>query len=169
MRKIIALAGIAVVAAAGFALASGAGNSASAKSGPTIVDVAASNPDFTTLVAAVQEANLVEVLDGRRQFTVFAPTNDAFAELGLNADNVDEVPDDVLTSILLYHVSPGNRESTSVVGADRIRTLNGGFLMPALQGNDLTIEAANSTATVVAADVDASNGVIHVIDTVLLP
>jgi uncharacterized surface protein with fasciclin (FAS1) repeats len=167
MRKIIALAGIAVVAAAGFALASGAGNSASAKSGPTIVDVAASNPDFTTLVAAVQEANLVEVLDGRRQFTVFAPTNDAFAELGLNADNVDEVPDDVLTSILLYHVSPGNRESTSV--ADRIRTLNGGFLMPALQGNDLTIEAANSTATVVAADVDASNGVIHVIDTVLLP
>jgi uncharacterized surface protein with fasciclin (FAS1) repeats len=169
IRKAIALTGIAVVAAAAFLLAPGESKTAEAGKGPTIVEIAASNPNFSTLVAAVQEAGLVDTLNGKRQFTVFAPTNDAFADIGLNAGNIAAVPDDVLRGILLYHVAPGNREAGAVLESDRIRTVSGGFLFPVVTGSGLTIEAENSTANVVAADIDASNRVIHVVDAVLLP
>jgi uncharacterized surface protein with fasciclin (FAS1) repeats len=169
IRKVIALTGIAALAAAAFILAPAETKTAEAGKGPTIVDIAAGNPDFTTLVAAVQEAGLVDTLNGNRQFTVFAPTNDAFADIGLNAGNIGTVPDEDLKGILLYHVAPGNREASDVLDSDKIRTMSREFLYPVLTDSGLTIEAENSTANVVAADIDASNGVIHVVDTVLLP
>ena len=169
IRKAITLTGIAAIAAGAFLLAPAESKTAEAAKGPTIVDIAAGNPNFTTLVAAVQEAGLVDTLNGNRQFTVFAPTNDAFAGIGLNAGNIGAVPDDVVRGILLYHVAPGNREASDVIDSDKIRTMSRGFLYPVLTTSGLTIEAENSSANVVAADIDASNGVIHVVDAVLLP
>lgn len=136
----------------------------------TIVEIAVADPDnFSTLVAAVQRAGLVDTLNGRRHFTVFAPTDDAFAEIGLNAGNIDTVPIPVLKNILLYHVTDGDRNSQSVIPAERVRMANGEFVFPQLTPGGAIIEGANSTATIIIPDVNASNGVIHVIDTVLLP
>ena len=169
IRAILALTGLTIVAGAAFLMAPSDTKTAEAAKGPTIVEIAASNPNFTTLVAAVQEAGLVDTLNGNRQFTVFAPTNDAFAAIGLNAGNIGTVPDEDLKGILLYHVAPGNREASDVLDSDRIRTMSRAFLYPVLTNSGLTIEAENSTANVVAADIDASNGVVHVVDAVLLP
>lgn len=145
------------------------------KPGDSIVDIAASNPNFSTLVAAVSKAGLVETLDGNRMFTVFAPTNAAFdaaAEAVLGAGNsgmdlVNALDEETLTNILLYHVAPGERFSESVVSADRIRMMNKSFTF--VEGT--TIVGNNSSADLVLdlIDIDARNGVIHVIDFVLLP
>ena len=133
---------------------------------PSIVDVAvAVNQDsgeFSTLIAALQAAGLVEALDGNKHYTVFAPTDAAFAQLGLNAGNVGSLPTETLTDIQLYHVTRGDRFSQSVLPVRQIRMLNGDFTHPSRDG---TINGA----TIVAADIDAGNGVIHVIDAVLLP
>lgn len=135
-----------------------------------------SDPDgeFATLIAAVLAADpsVLETLDGNGQFTVFAPTDAAFATLGLNAGNVGTLPQDALTNILAYHVARGDRDSTQVVGSDRIRMLNKQFVFvevtPAgafLVDND----ADSPNAQIVTVDVEADNGVIHVIDNVILP
>lgn len=131
----------------------------------TIVGIALSNPDFSTLVAAVVAADLVDVLNGRRQLTVFAPTNDAFAAIGLNEDNIGDVPRDVLTDILLYHVTPGRRIAKSVVNAPRIQMLNGGATTISRSAGAVRINAS----TIVTTDLSARNGIVHVIDAVLLP
>ena len=143
----------------------------------SIVDIALGNEAFSTLVAAVVKADLVAVLDGNRDFTVFAPTNDAFdaaaaAVLGEGATGpelVDALPVDVLTDILLYHVAPGERFSGDVVGAQRIRTMNKSFLF--VDADSLSLLGIGSEAGLVLdlIDIEASNGVIHVIDFVLLP
>jgi uncharacterized surface protein with fasciclin (FAS1) repeats len=145
------------------------------KPGDSIVDIAASNPNFSTLVAAVSKAGLVETLDGNRMFTVFAPTNDAFdaaAEAVLGPGNtgmdlVNALDKASLTNILLYHVAPGERFSESVVNANRIRMMNKSFTYV----DGTTIIGNNSSADLVLdlIDIDARNGVIHVIDFVLLP
>ena len=139
-----------------------------APSGPSIVDIAlASNAEtgeFSTLIAALQAADLVGVLDGNKHYTVFAPTDAAFAQLGLNASNISSLDKATLTTILLYHVTHGDRFSQSVVGARQIRMLNGEFTKISTSGG-VTINGAN----IVAVDIDARNGVIHVIDQVLLP
>jgi uncharacterized surface protein with fasciclin (FAS1) repeats len=132
---------------------------------PTIVEIAAGNPNFTTLVAAVQAAGLVDLLNGNRQFTVFAPTNDAFAKLGLNAGNIGALPKDQLSAILLYHVAPGERFADSVVNARQIRMMNKQFTQVTVNSSGAFINSSR----IIATDIDASNGVIHVIDTVLLP
>jgi len=132
---------------------------------PSIVDIAAGNDNFETLVAAVVAADLVETLDGMRQFTVFAPTDDAFAAIGLNPGNVGGVDKAVLTNILLYHVAPGSRLSQSVVTVRQLRMMNKDFI--GVNGTQLT--ANNSTANIIGPDNKARNGVVHVIDTVLLP
>lgn len=142
---------------------------------PSIVEIALDNPAFSTLVAAVVKADLVTTLDGRRQFTVFAPTNDAFdaaaaALLGEGSTGIDLVEGldvETLTEVLLYHVSPGNRLSQSVLSANRIRMLNKDFLFV----DGLTLEGNASSADLVVdlVDIRARNGVIHVIDFVLLP
>ena len=145
------------------------------KPGETIVEIALGNENFTTLVAAVVKAELVDVLNGNRMFTVFAPTNDAFdaaAEAVLGAGNsgtdlIDALPKSDLTNILLYHVSPGERFSGDVVTAERIRMMNKDFTYV----DGTTIVGNNSSANLILdlIDIDASNGVIHVIDFVLLP
>ncbi|MEM8761269.1 MAG: fasciclin domain-containing protein, partial [Pseudomonadota bacterium] len=122
---------------------------------------------FNTLVAAVQAAGLVETLKGEGPFTVFAPTDAAFAALPPGTvDNLLKPENrDTLVSVLTYHVVAGKVMSGDIAG----QTLSA----PTVQGSALDIDATNgvqvNNATVVAADVEASNGVIHVIDTVLLP
>ncbi len=136
---------------------------------PTIVDIALAvneeTGEFSTLIAALVEADLVEVLDGRRQFTVFAPTDEAFATLGLNAGNIGTLPVEALTNILLYHVSPGERFAEDVISSTRIRTVSKGFTFPSVTADGVFINQSK----ILAVDIDASNGVIHIIDTVLLP
>jgi len=139
--------------------------------GPSIVDAAvqvnAATGEFDHLIAAVDRAGLLETLDGNRQFTVFAPTDAAFEELFalLDVDGVDDIPLDTLTAVLLYHVAPGERFSGDVVGAERIRTLQRGFIEPSVVGGVAYVD----DAAIVAVDIDVANGVIHVIDAVLLP
>jgi uncharacterized surface protein with fasciclin (FAS1) repeats len=134
---------------------------------PSIVDIAigATPGEFNTLVAAVVAADLVETLNGNRQFTVFAPTDDAFAALGLDADNIGSLDKATLTNILLYHVAPGSRPSQSVVTARQLRMMNKDFV----KVNGAELMANSSTANIVATDIKARNGVVHVIDAVLLP
>ena len=134
-----------------------------------IVDTAVAAGDFTTLVAAVQAADLVDTLKGEGPFTVFAPTDAAFAaaleDLGITAE--DLLSDTAtLTDILLYHVVEGEVLAETVVTLDSATTA---------QGSDITIEIVdgdvvlNGTVTVTTTDIQTSNGVIHVIDGVLLP
>lgn len=145
------------------------------KPGDTIVEIALGNENFDTLVAAVVKADLVDALNGSRMFTVFAPTDAAFdaaAEAVLGPGNngmdlVDALDKDTLRTILLYHVSPGERFSGDVLNAERIRMMNKDFTYV----DGTTIVGNNSSADLVLplVDIDASNGVIHVIDFVLLP
>lgn len=129
--------------------------------GDTIVDVAVAADGFDVLVAAVQEAGLVEALDGNRQLTVLAPTDAAFNAIGVTADNVGDV--DGLAEILAYHVVPGRRDAQSVVDADELPTLNGATVD--VDGTVLN----DGQATIVTTDIEASNGYVHAIDGVLLP
>ena len=132
----------------------------------TVVDVAASNADFSTLVAAVKAAGLVDTLNGAGPFTVFAPTNAAFAKLPAGTVESLLMPENKakLTAILTYHVVPGAVKAADVAGLTQATTVN---------GKAVKIDASNGVkidaATVVKTDIMASNGVIHVIDTVLMP
>ena len=139
--------------------------------GPTIVGVAvavnAETGEFSHLIAAVQRAGLVDTLNGNRQFTVFAPTDAAFDALfaKLGVSGVDDIPVATLRAVLLHHVAPGERFSADVLASTRIRMLDKSFTHPAIVNGVPTIDGA----TIVIPDVNASNGVIHVIDAVLLP
>jgi uncharacterized surface protein with fasciclin (FAS1) repeats len=131
----------------------------------TIVDVASATEGFSTLVAAVTAADLVETLSGEGPFTVFAPTDDAFAALPEGVLDALLLPEnkDVLTKILTYHVVPGQVLAADVTDGD-VATVEGQTI--ALSTADgVTVNGAN----VVTADVMADNGVIHVIDAVILP
>lgn len=133
----------------------------------TIVGVAASNPDFSTLVAAVEAAGLAETLSEPGPYTVFAPTNEAFEDLpaGLVAALLLPENKEVLTQVLTYHVVPGEVLSTDIQPGN----------VPTVEGSDLRIrvqadgDVKVNRADVEAVDVEASNGVIHVIDEVLVP
>ncbi len=137
--------------------------------GGTIADIAVGNPDFSTLVAALSCTNLVGAVSSNRQLTVFAPDNNAFGDLGLNAGNICETFEtEVLAGILLYHVVPGRRTANSVLPAGprprSLVTLNGASI--SVSGNGMiNVDQAQITAP----DILARNGVIHVIDGVLLP
>lgn len=131
----------------------------------TIVDVASANPDFSTLVAAVSAAGLVETLNGEGPFTVFAPTNAAFAALPAGVLDALLLPEnkDALVKILTYHVVPGTVLAADITDGD----------VATVEGQNVTLSTANGVtvngATVLTADVLADNGVIHVIDAVLVP
>lgn len=131
----------------------------------TIVDIAVENGNFKTLVAAVQAAGLVETLSGPGPFTVFAPTDEAFAKLP--AGTVESLLKDKakLTSILTYHVVPGKVMASDVVKLTSAKTVNGQMVTIKVDGSTVMVD----NATVVTTDVAASNGVIHVIDSVILP
>lgn len=132
-----------------------------------IVDTAAGAGSFDTLVAAVEAAGLVETLKGDGPFTVFAPTDDAFAALpeGTVENLLKPENKDQLVAVLTYHVVSGKIMAGDIAAGES--------MAPSLQGADLTINASDSVmingATVTTADIATSNGVIHVIDTVLLP
>ncbi|MRX52056.1 fasciclin domain-containing protein [Paracoccus sp. S-4012] len=132
-----------------------------------IVDTAVAAGDFNTLAAALQAADLVTTLKGEGPFTVFAPTDAAFA--ALPAGTVEELlkPENKqqLIDILTYHVVPGAVTAADVVGLDEAPTVNGKMIDVQVDGSAVKVNEASVTAT----DVAASNGVIHVIDQVLLP
>lgn len=132
-----------------------------------IVDTAASIKDFSTLVAAVKAAGLVETLKGDGPFTVFAPTNEAFGKVPAEAlkDLLKPENKDKLTAILTYHVVPGKVTAADVVKLSEAKTVNGQKISIKVVDGKVMIDGA----TVVKADVDCKNGVVHVIDSVIMP
>ncbi|MCE2593663.1 fasciclin domain-containing protein [Motilimonas cestriensis] len=132
-----------------------------------IVDVAASNGSFNTLVAAVKAAGLVDTLKGDGPFTVFAPTDEAFAKLPEGTVEMLLKPEnkDKLVSILTYHVVAGKVMAADVVKLDSAETVQGQKVMITVKDGAVQVDNAN----VVMTDVKASNGVIHVIDSVIMP
>ena len=146
---------------------------------PTIVGVAAGNENFTTLVAAVKAASLVDVLSADGPYTVFAPVNTAFDKLpeGTVASLLQPENKETLTAILTYHVVAGKVMAADVVAA--IKANNGSYAITTVQGGTLTAsikdggviltDEKGNTSNVVMTDVAASNGVIHAIDSVVMP
>jgi uncharacterized surface protein with fasciclin (FAS1) repeats len=132
-----------------------------------IVDTAVAADGFQTLVAAVKAAGLVETLKGEGPFTVFAPTDEAFANLpeGTLDDLLKPESKDKLTAILTYHVVPGQVMAADVVNLTSAKTVQGGEVAIAVDNGNVKVDEANVTAT----DIQCTNGVIHVIDAVILP
>tara|TARA_R110002020_G_scaffold35735_5_gene107737 strand:- start:2426 stop:2923 length:498 start_codon:yes stop_codon:yes gene_type:complete len=146
-------------------LTGGAALAASHSGAKDIVDTAVETDGFDTLVAAVQAAELVETLKGEGPFTVFAPTDEAFAALGTTVEDLLKPENkDKLVAVLTYHVVPGKVMSSDLVDDSTPATV---------QGSNVTIDLDNGAmvndANVVTADIETSNGVIHVIDKVLVP
>lgn len=145
----------------------------------TIVDVAVGNENFSTLVTAVTAAGLGETLNGDGPFTVFAPTNDAFAKVDADtlASLLTPEKKDDLTGLLTYHVVAGKVMAADVAkaiadggGTATLTTVQGAALKASLDGENVILEdAAGGKSTIIMTDVDASNGVIHAIDTVVMP
>lgn len=132
-----------------------------------LVDVASGNEDFSTLVAAVKAAGLVDALKGDDPLTIFAPTNDAFAKLpaGTVEDLLKPENKDKLIAVLTYHVVPGQVKAKDVVKLSSATSLQGTNIDVKVQGGNVFVDKAQ----VIATDISASNGVIHVIDSVILP
>ncbi|MET0527942.1 MAG: fasciclin domain-containing protein [Microvirga sp.] len=152
---------IATVAALG--IVAGGSNARAAD----VVDTAVAAGQFKTLAAALTEAGLVSTLKGSGPFTVFAPTDAAFAKLpaGTVENLLKPENKDKLTAILTYHVVPGRVMAADVVKLQQAKTVNGKTLKVSTKGSGVMINEANVTQT----DIAASNGVIHVVDTVILP
>ena len=171
MKNLKKLAFFAIVALVSFGV--------QAQKSKTIVENAVASKDFTTLVAAVQAADLVETLSSAGPFTVFAPTNAAFAKLpaGTVENLLKPENKEMLTAILTYHVVAGNLDSKAVVAAIKkgngsvtLTTVQGGKLNASLSGANVILTDENgNTSTIVAVDIMCSNGVVHVIDTVIMP
>jgi uncharacterized surface protein with fasciclin (FAS1) repeats len=160
------LAALALVAAPALAGEYGKKKDGAYKAKQDIVAIAAADPQFSTLVSLVGEAGLVATLQGEGPFTVFAPTNDAFAKLDPETVAAVRADKDLLTGVLTYHVLSGKVKSKAIVGNTlSVATVNGAEVTANGTGEGVTINDAN----VIKADIYASNGVIHVIDTVLIP
>ncbi len=173
LRVLAATAALAVVASA---CSSSSDNTSSSKTAQTssstatkapgtVVVVASKNPDFSTLVTAVTKAGLVATLNQPGPYTVFAPTNEAFAKIPADQLNAILADKAQLTKILTYHVVPGKVMAADLQPEQMVKTV---------EGQDLDIKVTNGAATVngcniVKTDVPASNGVVHVIDCVLIP
>jgi len=140
-------------------------NAKDSNSSSTVVEIAASNPDFSTLVEAVKKANLVDALSANGPFTVFAPTNEAFDKLfkKLGVSGIKDLSAEQLTPVLTYHVVSGEVMSTDL-STTWVATLN---------GKKIKIDLSNGVhvndSQVIKADIKGKNGVIHVIDKVLIP
>jgi transforming growth factor-beta-induced protein len=167
MKKLTNLTKLAAVGLLSVGLAAGAsGGTGSAMAGKDIVDTAVSAGSFTTLVAALKAAGLVDTLRGEGPFTVFAPTDEAFSKLPEGTVESLLKPENIgkLQSILTYHVVSGKVMAADVVNLKSAKTVN---------GHQVTISTADGVkvdgARVVKTDIECSNGVIHVIDSVILP
>lgn len=160
------LAAAFIVAAFGFNTAALAGGHGGAKAKPDVVDTAVAAGDFTTLVAAVQAAELVDALKGEGPFTVFAPNDEAFGNLwdGTVENLLQPENQGRLQALLLHHVVAGKVMSSDLSGTIEVETLQGDTVT-IVAGDGVKVDKSN----VIAADIEASNGVIHVIDQVLLP
>lgn len=139
----------------------------------TIVDAAAANPNFATLVTAVKAADLVSVLsDTSKKYTVFAPTNDAFAKLPAGTVETLLKPENkaTLSGILTYHVVAGEVMAKDLSNGQKVTTVNGAQLtVEIMDGKVMLVDAKGGKSTVTQADLKTDNGVIHVIDTVVMP
>jgi uncharacterized surface protein with fasciclin (FAS1) repeats len=179
MKKTIALTVAGVVALAGLAFAAPEVKKDTKPSMPaaapqTVVDIALSNPDFSTLVTALKAADLVDALKGKGPFTVFAPTNAAFAKLPAGTVESLLKPENKaqLQEILKFHVIGAEVMAGDVVkldGKDSPKTLQGQAFKITVKDGKVSIGNDKATANVVKTDIKASNGVIHVLDTVILP
>jgi transforming growth factor-beta-induced protein len=142
---------------------------------PNIVELAQADPNFSTLVAALTRPGLstdyVTTLSGTGPFTVFAPTNDAFAALltELSLTSLDDVPTATLEAVLNYHVVSGNVLAGSLTEGQVVTPLAGGTFTIGLSGGAKITDGSNRVTNIIATDVKASNGVIHAIDRVLVP
>jgi uncharacterized surface protein with fasciclin (FAS1) repeats len=137
-----------------------------------IIQNAVKSKDHTTLVAAVKAAGLVDTLEGKGPFTVFAPTNAAFAKLPAGTVDTLVKPENkaTLTKILTYHVVPGKLEASDLTDGKKLKTVQGEELTIRRSGDTvMIIDAKGGSSTVTIPDVNQSNGVIHVVDTVLMP
>ena len=163
MKKLlcVAVATLCTVAGSGQALAN------CGTCDKTIVENAVASKDFSTLVAAIKAAGLVDVLSGKGPFTVFAPTNEAFKKLpeGALADLLKPENKDKLVAVLKYHVVSGKVLAKDVVKLDKAKTVQGSDVKIKVLGSKVMVD----NAQVVKTDLACSNGVIHVIDTVILP
>lgn len=164
MRSLFALAMTFVVTAS---VLSTSANAETPTSEKTIVEVAVGNKSFSTLVAAVKQAGLVETLSGKGPFTVFAPTDAAFAKLpeGTVASLLKPENKDKLVKILTYHVVAGKVMAADVVKLDEAKTVQGSDVKIKVKGSTVMINKSKVTT----ADIVCKNGVIHVIDSVLMP
>jgi uncharacterized surface protein with fasciclin (FAS1) repeats len=181
VRRLLVIGALAAVPLTGAVLPATAGASANHPSADmtpqnrsakakTIVGVAAANSDFSTLVTALKQAGLVGALKGKGPFTVFAPTNEAFAKIP--ADQLDALLADKakLTSVLTYHVLKGRVPSSALKPTQTVPTLEGGEITINVADGKATItDGQGNVSNIVKTDIKAKNGVIHVIDTVLLP
>ncbi|MDW8107329.1 MAG: fasciclin domain-containing protein [Armatimonadota bacterium] len=131
---------------------------------PTIVDVAVQAGRFNTLVQAVQAAGLVETLSGEGPFTVFAPTDEAFAQIPQETLQAVLADRERLTAILTYHVVPGRLMAADVARSTQLQTVQGQSITVSTEGG-VRVDDAN----VIQTDIEADNGVIHVIDRVIMP
>ena len=161
ITKLLATVQIAALVAAGAAVAGGHADK------NDIVDTAVSAGQFNTLAAALEAADLIDTLKGDGPFTVFAPTDEAFARLpaGTVESLLEPANRDRLVAILTYHVVPGRVAAADVVKLDSATTANGADVSITVTDGGVRVD----DATVVATDIEASNGIIHVIDTVILP
>jgi uncharacterized surface protein with fasciclin (FAS1) repeats len=158
---------LAMIAGSSYAVADGCSSSKetlAAKADGDIVDIAVASGSFDTLVTAVKAAGLVEVLKSDGPFTVFAPTDEAFAKIPEDKLNALLQDKEALTAVLTYHVVPGKVLAADVVKLDSVKTV---------QGQSVRIDSSSGVkvddANVISTDIIASNGVIHVIDSVILP
>lgn len=175
----LALAACAPEAETGDSMMADEGAMTEAAAPGTIVEVAQGDESFSTLVAAVTAADLGETLSSEGPFTVFAPTNDAFAKIDeATLTQLTTEDTETLGAILTYHVVEGAVDAATLVGAIEeagdagytVTTVGGGTLTATLaEGAVILTDANGGTSTVTATDVEASNGLVHVIDTVLMP
>jgi uncharacterized surface protein with fasciclin (FAS1) repeats len=171
--------GLAVVCSTAFAQKSVMVGGAEMYPTKNIIENAVNSKDHTTLVAAVKAAGLVETLQSAGPFTVFAPTNDAFAKLPAGTvDNLLKAENKAtLSSVLTYHVVAGKFSSADVAkaikagnGKAELKTVQGGILTAMMSGKDVVLkDEKGNTSKITIMDVNQSNGVIHVIDTVVMP
>lgn len=137
---------------------------------PTIAEIVVNSDDFDSLELALTTAGLAGVFaDTDERYTVFAPTDDAFAALGEDTLNAVLSDTDLLTSILLYHVAEGNRRSPSVVNPGFVTMLDGNQISVDIVNGQAVISTPCNSAVITTVDIKARNGIIHVIDAVLLP
>lgn len=160
-NALVLIAAGALVAAGAFAVEAGYGKKSAARD---IVDTAVAAGDFGTLVKAVEAAGLVDVLKGDGPFTVFAPTDAAFASLPAGTLESLLADKEALTSVLTYHVVPGRLMAEDVVSKRKLSTVQGKEIA-VNTGSDVKVDKAN----VVKTDIECSNGIIHVIDAVITP